>query len=183
VTWLLADYFGGVKYSAPFYYYWNSTIHFLAFIINAVTIARIKSDLDQRQVLAAELEASREKLRAVSALLPTCPRLRQAASGRRKQRGRRDGEACPGAPRVGRHSLRRLPHQRGQGGRQCRIPRFFVLVVVIVIALWPAISIARTRTRTRTIAAKPAGWSAVSASVPLAEIRESRATSFQNRRE
>jgi hypothetical protein len=73
VTWLLADYFGGVKYSAPFYYYWNSTIHFLAFIINAVTIARIKSDLDQRQVLAAELEASREKLRAVSALLPTCP--------------------------------------------------------------------------------------------------------------
>jgi hypothetical protein len=73
VTWLLADYFSGTKYSAPFYYYWNSTIHFLAFMINAVTIAKIKSDLDQRHLLAAELESTRETLRAVSALLPACP--------------------------------------------------------------------------------------------------------------
>jgi K+-sensing histidine kinase KdpD len=73
VSWLLADYFGGAKYSAPFFYYWNSTIHFLAFIINAVTIAKIKNDLDRRYALAAELEAAREALRAMSALLPACP--------------------------------------------------------------------------------------------------------------
>src|SRR5512136_1444321 len=43
VSWLLADYFNGEKYSARFYYYWNSAIHFMAFIINAVTIAKIKT--------------------------------------------------------------------------------------------------------------------------------------------
>lgn len=73
VTWLLADYFSGAKYSAPFYYYWNSTIHFLAFMVNAVTIATIKRDLDRRHVLAAELESAREILRRMSALMPACP--------------------------------------------------------------------------------------------------------------
>jgi hypothetical protein len=73
VTWLLADSLSGAKYSALFFYYWNSTIHLLAFIINAVTIAKIKSDLDRRQALAAELESARETLRPVSALLPACP--------------------------------------------------------------------------------------------------------------
>jgi hypothetical protein len=83
-SWLLADYFGGVKYSAPFYYYWNSTIHFLAFIINAVTIAKIKSDLDRRHVLAAELESAQETLRVLSSLLPACPvcgKAREEANG------------------------------------------------------------------------------------------------------
>ena len=81
VSWLLADYFGGAKYSAPFFYYWNSTIHFLAFIINAVTIAKIKNDLDRQQALAAELESVREVLRTVSAVLPVCP-----ACGRPRER-------------------------------------------------------------------------------------------------
>jgi hypothetical protein len=87
VSWLLADYFGGAKYSAPFFYYWNSTIHFLAFIINAVTIAKIKSDLDRRYALAAELESAREALRTMSALLPVCPacgKPRDASEGDRE---------------------------------------------------------------------------------------------------
>jgi len=87
VSWLLADYFGGAKYSAPFYYYWNSTIHFLAFNINAVTIAKIKNDLDRRHALAGELESAREILRTLSALLPVCPacgKLRDRAEGSRK---------------------------------------------------------------------------------------------------
>jgi hypothetical protein len=87
VSWLLADYFGGAKYSAPFFYYWNSTIHFLAFIINAVTIAKIKSDLDRRYALAAELESAREALRTMSALLPACPacgKPRDASEGDRE---------------------------------------------------------------------------------------------------
>lgn len=73
VTWLLADSFSGARYSAPFFYYWNTTIHFLAFMINAVTIAEIKKDLDRRHALAAELEATRATLRAVAAQLPFCP--------------------------------------------------------------------------------------------------------------
>jgi hypothetical protein len=87
VTWLLADYFSGAKYSAPFFYYWNSVIHFLAFIINAVTIAKIKNDLDLRHVLAAELESTREMVRTVSALLPACP-----ACGKPRDRAGDKGE-------------------------------------------------------------------------------------------
>ena len=88
VTWLLADYFSGAKYSAPFFYYWNSAIHFAAFIINAVTIAKIKSDLDRRHVLAAELESTRETLRKVSALLPGC-----LACGKPRDGAEGNGEA------------------------------------------------------------------------------------------
>jgi hypothetical protein len=72
VTWLVADFFSGAKYSAPFFFYWNSTIHFLAFIINAITIAKIKADLDYRHVLADELELTREKLWH-AAQMPFCP--------------------------------------------------------------------------------------------------------------
>jgi hypothetical protein len=87
VTWLLADYFSGAKYSAPFFYYWNGVIHFLAFIINAVTIAKIKSDLDRRQALAAELESTQKALRTVSGLLTACPacgKPRDGAEGNRE---------------------------------------------------------------------------------------------------
>lgn len=73
VAWLLADSFGGVKYSAYYLYYWNSAIHFLAFIINAVTIAKIKSDLDQRHVLAEELKSAQAALRAMSERPNACP--------------------------------------------------------------------------------------------------------------
>ncbi len=92
VTWLIADSLSGAKYSAAFYYYWNSTIHFLAFIINAVTIAKIKSELDRRQALAAELESAREALRAVSALLPACP-----GCGKPRAAAGHNGEADPAA--------------------------------------------------------------------------------------
>lgn len=74
VTWWLADYLSGAKYSSPFYYYWNSTVHFLSFVINAVTIAKIKSDLDRRHALALQLEAARQALRSVAPLLAVCPR-------------------------------------------------------------------------------------------------------------
>jgi hypothetical protein len=98
VSWLLADYFGGAKYSAPFFYYWNSTIHFLAFIINAVTIAKIKNDLDRQQTLAAELESARESLRTITALLPVCPacgRPRDRAEGAAEDEAAALARACP----------------------------------------------------------------------------------------
>lgn len=73
ITWLLADYYSGAKYSHRFFYYWNGTVHFLAFVINAVTIAKIKSDLDQRHLLAEELARVKGQLRAVSELVSKCP--------------------------------------------------------------------------------------------------------------
>jgi hypothetical protein len=55
ITWWLADHFNGVNYSTRFLLYWNLTIHFLTFVINAATIAKIKLELDERRALVAEL--------------------------------------------------------------------------------------------------------------------------------
>ena len=100
VSWLLADYFSGSKYSAPFFYYWNSAIHFAAFIINAVTIAKIKSELDHRHVLAAELESTRQTLREVSALLTVCPGCGKARDGAVGNEGRGIPARAHGHPEL-----------------------------------------------------------------------------------
>lgn len=71
VTWWLADRSNGVVYSSRFFFYWNLTIHFLAFVINAVTIAKIRRDLDERHQLLAELRQSRIGPRPNTA--GTCP--------------------------------------------------------------------------------------------------------------
>ena len=73
IAWLLADYFGGVKYSTNLLYYWNSIVHFGAFIINAITIAKIKIDIDHRHELARELKAAHAKLSELSRQGETCP--------------------------------------------------------------------------------------------------------------
>ena len=39
IAWWLADALAGAKYSSRFSFWWNSTVHFSAFVINAVTIA------------------------------------------------------------------------------------------------------------------------------------------------
>ena len=73
LAWLLADYFGGVKYSTNLLYYWNSIVHFGAFIINAITIAKIKIDLDHRHELARELKAAHARLSEISKQPEACP--------------------------------------------------------------------------------------------------------------
>jgi hypothetical protein len=73
IAWWLADALAGAKYSSLFSFWWNSTVHFSAFVINAVTIAKIKLDLRQRDELAARLEAARQTLRAAARVLPACP--------------------------------------------------------------------------------------------------------------
>jgi hypothetical protein len=72
-AWWLADALAGAKYSSHFSFWWNSTVHFAAFVINAVTIAKIKLDLNQRHELAARLETARKTLRAAARALPACP--------------------------------------------------------------------------------------------------------------
>ena len=86
-TWSLADSLAGEKYSSQFAFYWNNGIHFASFLINAVAIARIKVELDQRRHLAAELEIARHTLRSVAEQLPACP-----VCGQRHDRDSRAGQ-------------------------------------------------------------------------------------------
>ena len=73
LSWWLADRFNGVNPSNRFYFYWNLTIHFLAFVINAVTIAKIKSELNERHALDAELRHVKLLLqRRADATCPVC---------------------------------------------------------------------------------------------------------------
>ena len=72
VIWYVADRYAGDRYSAVFYGYWNTGMHFTTFIINAVTFAKIKSSLNQRHELERALMETREQLRQVAGLTPLC---------------------------------------------------------------------------------------------------------------
>lgn len=75
MTWWLADLYDGVNYSTRFYFSWNLMIHFLAFVINAVTISKIKRDVDERGQLMEELvEARALQRRTAEAPCPSCGR-------------------------------------------------------------------------------------------------------------
>lgn len=67
-TWWLADRLNGVRDSSGFYLSWNLSIHFAAFLINAITISRIKRDVDERAALLAEVD----RLRAAAPINRTC---------------------------------------------------------------------------------------------------------------
>jgi hypothetical protein len=92
IAWWLADALAGAKYSSQFSFWWNSTVHFSAFVINAVTIAKIKLELRLHDELAAKLEASRQTLRAAAKVLPSCPLCGKAhpQTGRNDQAELRD---------------------------------------------------------------------------------------------
>ena len=66
VIWYVADRFAGDRYSIPFYGYWNTGMHFITFIINAIAFAKIKSSLDQRHELERALAETREQLRQLA---------------------------------------------------------------------------------------------------------------------
>ena len=71
VTWWLADRLNGVSDSSRFFFSWNLTVHFLAFVINAVTIAKLKRDVDERHALVIEIAELRARNQHLPA--PTCP--------------------------------------------------------------------------------------------------------------
>ena len=77
VIWYLADRYAGDRYTAAFFGYWNTGMHFTTFIINAVTFAKIKSSLDQRHELERALKETREQLRQVASLTSSCPQCRK----------------------------------------------------------------------------------------------------------
>jgi hypothetical protein len=73
VIWYTADRYAGNRYSAPFYGYWNTGMHFTTFIINAVTFAKIRSSLGQRHELERALVEAREQVKQLAGLIPLCP--------------------------------------------------------------------------------------------------------------
>jgi hypothetical protein len=79
VIWYVADRYAGDRYSIPFYGYWNTGMHFASFIINAVTFAKIKSILNQRQELESALVETREQLKQLKPLGQLDPQGRELA--------------------------------------------------------------------------------------------------------
>ena len=73
LVWYMADRYAGNHYSAPFFGYWNTGMHFTTFIINAVTFAKIKSSLGQRHELERALAESLEQVNQLAGLIPLCP--------------------------------------------------------------------------------------------------------------
>ena len=78
VIWYVADRYSGDRYSAPFYGYWNTGMHFTTFIINAIAFAKIKSSLDQRHDLERALVETREQVKQVAGLTTLCPQCRKS---------------------------------------------------------------------------------------------------------
>ena len=71
-TWFVADMFAGEKYSSAFLMYWNTAIHIGCFVINAITISKIKATIDSRRQLAKELSQARSELHQLRGWLGIC---------------------------------------------------------------------------------------------------------------
>jgi len=110
LTWWSADRLAGQRYSSTFMLCWNSAVHFSSFIINAVTIAKIKASLDQRHQLEKDLVETRRELARASALLSICPECRKphdAASLHSKAEAYLDGKTLDPAADARCESCRR----------------------------------------------------------------------------
>ncbi len=73
ITWYWADRYAGDRYSAAFYGYWNTGMHFSSFLINAVTFSKIKRSLDRRHELERALLETRQQVTQLAGLVPFCP--------------------------------------------------------------------------------------------------------------
>ena len=71
--WYTADRYAGDRYSAPFYGYWNTGMHFTTFIINAFTFAKIKSSIGERHELERAVAEAREQVKQLAGLIRPCP--------------------------------------------------------------------------------------------------------------
>ena len=81
VIWYLADRWAGDRYSTPFYAAWNTGMHFTAFLINAVTFAKIKSSLNQRHAMERALLETQQQLKQLPAGITLCARCQEPCVG------------------------------------------------------------------------------------------------------
>ena len=86
ITWWLADRTAGERYSSQFYFYWNEAIRFGCFVVNAVSIAKVRDALGARKRVDAELAQAREQLHRIAAALTCCPNCKQPYDELARQR-------------------------------------------------------------------------------------------------
>ena len=72
LAWLLADMYAGQHYSRPFFLYWNTGIRFICFVINAVTLAKIRQTGEEQRKLREKLAAAHAEITALKARTPLC---------------------------------------------------------------------------------------------------------------
>lgn len=93
LTWWLADRLAGQVYSSTFSLWWNNSVHFSSFLINAVTISKIKTSLDARHQLENELVDARGQIQVLIKNLSICPKCGQP---RESKSPRQDFDASSG---------------------------------------------------------------------------------------
>lgn len=77
ITWWLADREGSERYSSQFYFYWNEAVRFGCFVVNAVSISKIKSMVVARRKADVELARTRDEVRQLAATTTKCPACQQ----------------------------------------------------------------------------------------------------------
>jgi len=73
VVWLIVDITTGTPYSVPWYRYWNTLIRYVAFVVLALLIARMKELMaEQEKALTGSLTHALAEVRELQGLLPIC---------------------------------------------------------------------------------------------------------------
>ncbi len=70
-AWFLADY-NAYRYSSEFYRYWNMGIRLVTFLVNALTTATIRRNVDGYRKMRLERNKLLEQIEETSSLLPVC---------------------------------------------------------------------------------------------------------------
>ncbi len=65
------------QYSSPFFGFWHAFIRFLSFLAMAVSLSRIKADLDRQMKLNADLSKALAEVKELKGLLAICSSCRR----------------------------------------------------------------------------------------------------------
>lgn len=72
ISWYLSDRLSGHVYSSAWLAYWESFIRLVAFLVIALTVAKIRESLTYERALNRELAESLERVRVLEGLIPVC---------------------------------------------------------------------------------------------------------------
>jgi len=68
--WFLSDRMANHPYSSAYFIYWETAMRLASYLTTALTLARIRWDVVERQRLTAQLEETREALRQAQETMP-----------------------------------------------------------------------------------------------------------------
>ncbi len=70
--WIFADVHSGHVYSNPVFIYWNGGIRLVAFVIIAITVAKLRVTLSVEHALRTEVQNALREVKQLRGLLPIC---------------------------------------------------------------------------------------------------------------